>query len=92
MPKVNAEVTYFLANIKRRIGINAAIVPTAAISFHKIWNWLTSRHTPIENVCEVGVAVKMSANKNSFQDRAKVITAIARIAGDSRGRVMAKNA
>lgn len=37
-PKVKAEITYFLANINMRMGIDKATIPTAAISFHNISN------------------------------------------------------
>jgi hypothetical protein len=36
IPNVSAVITYLLAKMIRITGINEAITPTAAISFHKI--------------------------------------------------------
>src|SRR5207302_975326 len=91
-PNVSAEMTYRRAASSRTTGTSAEITPTAAIWFQMISNSVTKLQTAIENVCERGVAVRISAYRNSLQLSAKVITAAASRPGDSIGRRIWKNA
>ena len=74
------------------MGTTAAIVPTAAISFQMISNCVTRLATPIGNVWDRGVALRMKANMNSLQASAKVITPVASSAGASCGSTILKKA
>src|SRR5205807_2340738 len=60
-PNVSAEMTYRRAASSRTTGTSAEITPTAAIWFQMISNSVTKLQTAIENVCERGVAVRISA-------------------------------
>jgi len=85
-------MTYRRASRSSPTGTRAEITPTAAIWFQMISNSVTKLHTAIENVCERGVAVRISAYRNSLQLNAKVITAAASSPGDSIGRRIWKKA
>src|SRR5437667_6119106 len=91
-PNVSATITYRRANSSKRMGTTAAIVPTAAISFQMISNCVTRLATPIGNVWDRGVALRMNANLNSLQASAKVITPVASSAGASCGSTILKKA
>ena len=54
-------MTYRRAASSRTTGTSAEITPTAAIWFQMISNSVTKLQTAIENVCERGVAVRISA-------------------------------
>src|ERR1700730_1724752 len=76
-PKVSPATMYLRAITIRKSGTDMAMTPEAAMSFQMISNWVTSPWTPTGKVCEFGVAVRISAKRNSLHANVKTMVAAA---------------
>ena len=77
-PNVSPVVTWRRAANITMTGMTIAMTAAAAISFQMISNCVTSPATPTGNVWAWGVAVRMKANWNSAQSKAKTMIPAAR--------------
>src|ERR1700730_840521 len=91
-PKVRPATRYLRATTIRTSGIDIAITPDAAMSFQMISNWVTRPWTPTGKVWAFGVAVRISAKRNSLQAKVNTIVAAASRPGNASGSSTWRNA
>src|ERR1700730_17673449 len=91
-PKVRPATRYLRATTIRTSGIDIAITPDAAMSFQMISNWVTRPWTPTGKVWAFGVAVRISAKRNSLQAKVNTIVAAAIKPGAASGSSTRRNA
>src|SRR2546429_496259 len=84
-PNVRPATMYLRAITIRMSGTDMAMTPDAAMSFQMISNWVTSPWTPTGNVWECGVAVRISAKRNSLHAKVKTMVAAAMSPGAASG-------
>src|SRR5207248_4441305 len=85
-PNVSPATRYLRATTIRTSGTDMAMTPDAAMSFQMISNWVTSPWTPTGKVCDCGVAVRISAKRNSLHAKVKTMVAAAMSPGAASGR------